>query len=486
MAALSVLRFALVGASSIAVLGVRKTRSSRSEISASSNNAVNPQGSSMAFVHLFEWKWDDIAKECEEFLGPKGYTAVQVSPPQEHKTGSQWWTRYQPVSYNIISRSGDEAAFRNMTARCKAAGVGIYADGVINHMAAGAGMGVGGTSYSNRNFPGTYSPDDFHHDHGNKFSNCGVNDYRNKWNVQYCDLVSLPDLCTSCDYVQTRIGQYINYLRGLGIAGFRVDAAKHIDAGELAGILGKIGGGLYSFLEVIGHSGEGVTPEMYYHLSDITEFNYAMKVAENFQDPGKLQYLSSFGESWGLMPTDLGVTFIDNHDTQRGHAGEAALTHKNGALYRIANVFMLAHPYGYPKVMSSYYFSNTDAGPPSQRVHENGLNCFWGKPWVCEHRWPEIANMVAWRRSAGDAWVENWESHGGSRISFCRNRAACVLINREEYDWQSSVSVSMPDGQYCNVQVSDGPNCPKVRVQGGRVSVKVPGMDAVAFHVGKQ
>ena len=23
------------------------------------------------FVHLFEWKWSDIAAECERFLGPK-------------------------------------------------------------------------------------------------------------------------------------------------------------------------------------------------------------------------------------------------------------------------------------------------------------------------------------------------------------------------------------------------------------------------------
>lgn len=29
-------------------------------------------------VHLFEWKFDDIAKECERFLGPAGYAAVQV------------------------------------------------------------------------------------------------------------------------------------------------------------------------------------------------------------------------------------------------------------------------------------------------------------------------------------------------------------------------------------------------------------------------
>ena len=30
-------------------------------------------------VHLFEWKWTDIAAECERFLGPNGFCGVQVS-----------------------------------------------------------------------------------------------------------------------------------------------------------------------------------------------------------------------------------------------------------------------------------------------------------------------------------------------------------------------------------------------------------------------
>lgn len=29
-------------------------------------------------VHLFDWKYDDIGKECEQFLGPNGYAGVQV------------------------------------------------------------------------------------------------------------------------------------------------------------------------------------------------------------------------------------------------------------------------------------------------------------------------------------------------------------------------------------------------------------------------
>ena len=52
-------------------------------------------------VHLFEWHWDTIAAECENFLGPHKFAAVQVSPPMENrivplKNGDRpWWERYQ-------------------------------------------------------------------------------------------------------------------------------------------------------------------------------------------------------------------------------------------------------------------------------------------------------------------------------------------------------------------------------------------------------
>lgn len=32
-----------------------------------------------AIVQLFEWKWTDIARECERFLAPRGFAGVQVS-----------------------------------------------------------------------------------------------------------------------------------------------------------------------------------------------------------------------------------------------------------------------------------------------------------------------------------------------------------------------------------------------------------------------
>ena len=115
------------------------------------------------FVQMFEWRWTDLARECEEHLGPAGYQAVQTSPPQEHIQGPQWWTRYQPVSYLVESRSGTREEFADMVARCKAAGVDVYADAIVNHMAdVGTGTGVAGSEYTEFSYPVPYGYDDFH------------------------------------------------------------------------------------------------------------------------------------------------------------------------------------------------------------------------------------------------------------------------------------------------------------------------------------
>ncbi len=38
----------------------------------------NSKNGRTAIVHLFEWRWDDIAAECERYLGPNGFGGVQV------------------------------------------------------------------------------------------------------------------------------------------------------------------------------------------------------------------------------------------------------------------------------------------------------------------------------------------------------------------------------------------------------------------------
>lgn len=431
-----------------------------------------------ANVQLFEWSWADVANECEVFLGPKGYKGVQVSPPQDHIQGSQWWTRYQPVTYNLISRSGDEAAFKSMVSRCVAANVTVIVDSVINHMAAGSGTSIGGAKYGSRQYP-FYSPNDFHHYDNNVNANCQVTNYTDKHNVQYCDLVGLPDLMTSSSYVQSQIVGYLKKLYSLGVRGLRIDAAKHQDANELSGIIKALPSDMIVGQEVIGSPGEAVQPSMYFGLGQVSEFYYADYLDDNIIPENKMKYLQSFGESWGLMPDKYADVFLDNHDTQRN--GRARLTYKNGDLYTFANIFMLAWPYGNARVMSSYYFTDTDQGPPGVGVN-NGANCNNGKDWVCEHRRTPIANMVAWRNTAGTAEIANWQVGSDNQIAFSRGGAAFIAMNRGSSTWQAKLKAGIPSGSnYCNIIKS---GCETVSVDAdGYVSVSVPPLSAVAIHV---
>lgn len=124
-------------------------------------------------VHLFEWKWNDVAAECERFLGPMGYAGVQVSPPNENAVilspNRPWWERYQPVSYRLETRSGTEEEFKGMVSRCNKMGVRIYVDAVINHMTGSAvnGKGTGGSAFSGGNF--SYPDVGFNSTHFNKY-----------------------------------------------------------------------------------------------------------------------------------------------------------------------------------------------------------------------------------------------------------------------------------------------------------------------------
>ena len=119
----------------------------------------NFQPGHSGIVQLFEWHWETIADECENFLGPKKVGGVQISPPNENRIvdNRPWWERYQPVSYILTTRSGNRTEFRDMIRRCHAVGVNIYADLIINHMAVCCekGTGTAGSSYNtaNINFP---------------------------------------------------------------------------------------------------------------------------------------------------------------------------------------------------------------------------------------------------------------------------------------------------------------------------------------------
>ncbi|MEV7500635.1 alpha-amylase family protein [Streptomyces sp. NPDC093018] len=417
---------------------------------------------------LFEWNYASVARECTSTLGPAGYGFVQVSPPEEHIQGSQWWTSYQPVSYKIAGRLGDRTTFKNMISTCHTAGVKVVVDTVINHMTAGSGTGTGGTQYTKYNYPGVYADSDFHTCRTN------ISNYQDRSNVQNCELSGLADLDTGAEHVRATIAGYMNDLLSLGADGFRIDAAKHIAAADLANIKSRLTNpGVYWKQEVIYGAGEAVQPTEYTGNGDVQEFRYGYDLKRVFNSE-KLAYLNNFGEGWGYLPSNVAGVFVDNHDTERNGA---TLNYKDGANYTLANVFMLAWPYGSPDINSGYEWSDTDAGPPN-----NGqVNACWQDGWKCQHAWPEIKSMVAFRNATHGQAVSNWWDDGDNLIAFGRGSKGYVVINHEGATASRSFQTSLPAGTYCNVQ-----NNTTVTVNStGWFTASVAPNTALAIYAGK-
>jgi alpha-amylase len=455
------------------------------------------------FVHLFEWPWPSIAAECENVLGPAGVKAVQVSPPQEHSItpSHDWSERYQPVSYSLErSRSGTEAQFQNMVNRCASVGVGIYVDAVINHMTnfPSPGTGSNGTAYTKYDYPGIWSTGNFH-------PACTIDSYQDAAQVQDCELLSLPDLDTGQPGVRQRLAEYLIALARMGVAGFRIDAAKHIQQVELDDIINRASATLtaegrpipYLFLEVAGSGGgEAVLPPQYFGVgyssggaADITEFK-VIGVGDKFRKVGgqSLSQLnpngptgSRFGETaWGLLPADKAVVFLQNHDTQR----TCGIGYQHGDAFRLANVWMLAQPYGYPSILSGYAFQcgTEDSLGPASDV--NGwtlpVSCMndWAtaksQQWICEHRDPYIRNMVRFRKAVAGEPLSAWWDNGTNAIAFSRGGKGFVAINGETTAITQAVATTVADGAYCDLLTGGlvGRSCAgtSVTVKGGNVT----------------
>uniref|UniRef100_A0A914W7E2 Alpha-amylase n=1 Tax=Plectus sambesii TaxID=2011161 RepID=A0A914W7E2_9BILA len=476
-------------------------------------------------VHLFEWKWTDIANECESFLQHFGYGAVQVSPPNEHITVVQnndmpWWIRYQPVSYQLSSRSGSSQEFADMVNRCNNVGVRIIVDIVLNHMV-GVGQksgqnGVGSSGPSSfdgtdniESFPGVpYGSGDTndarcHHD-------IDGSDYQNNANnVRECRLVGLLDLNQGSSYVQGKMVDYLNSLIDMGVAGFRADAAKHMWPNDLKAIFDAtknlrsdiFGQNQRAFIvqEVIDQGGEATHWDEYILNGRYTNFNYGAAVSRAAKGQSNWNGLTTLGPGYGGYGNgddhDV-LAFIDNHDNQRDD-NTAVVTYKDGDRYKLAVAYMLAWTYGYPRVMSSYSFTDHNQGPPNNGAG-NGFStrgpsfngdqtCNPNSGWVCEHRWPEIRAMALFRSACQGAAVSDLMTDN-QRIAFAREFKGYFALNSGSGNWQFSGQTTLAAGTYCDVYSGalNGGSCTGASItvgSDGRASFNVPQSRAIAIHV---
>ncbi|XP_052436227.1 amyAc_bac_euk_AmyA and Aamy_C domain-containing protein isoform X3 [Carassius gibelio] len=484
----------------------------------------NMKNGRTSIVHLFEWRWADIAQECERYLAPNGYGGVQISPASEHVKLSNpwhpWWQRYQPIGYNLCSRSGTEAELKDMIARCNNVGVNIYVDVVINHMCKsihgeGTPSSCGSKFNGNKeDFPSVpYSYLDFN-DAKCKTGSGHIENYLDIYQVRDCRLEDLLDLALEKDYVRGKLAEYLNKLIDLGVAGFRVDACKHMWPGDLTNVYGRLktlntkwfpsGTKPFIYQEVIDLGGEPIKASEYYGLARVTEFKHSAKLGTVVRkwDGEKLSYLKNWGEGWGFMPSDRGLVFVDNHDNQRGHGagGASVLTFWDSRLYKIATGLMLAHPYGVTRVMSSYRWDrkivngkdeNDWMGPPSfsdgsTKPVPINPDSTCGDNWVCEHRWRQIRNMVIFRNVVSGQPLSNWWDNGNNQIAFSRGSKGFIVINNDDWALNVTLNTGLPMGTYCDVISGDksGGSCTGKQVSvgsDGRATFSISNTDEDPF-----
>ena len=337
---------------------------------------------------LWEWNWNSIAKECS-VLADLGYDGVQVAPPQnslkrtsgdaETPTIHPWWEVYQPVTYDLTSRMGNEAEFRAMVKACRKEGVKVYVDTVINHMTGQGNTSYGGQTWTPYNYPDVpYVPSDFHFNTGEcSSSDGGIQDFNNKNQVFKCNLVGLEDLRTGTDKVQEELAGYLNKLLRYGVSGFRVDAAKHIGQDDLDAIYSRLnrtkdGVKPYWALEVF-QGGPGLLdPQAFTKSGDVLGLEGARQIQQSFKSYpaehiGSLAVLEVFGAGSGLTKGSKTMSFVTNHDTDR-NPGEY-LGHKDEATFILANAWLLAHGYGSPQIFSSFKWNDRADSPPDKERH---------------------------------------------------------------------------------------------------------------------
>ncbi len=460
---------------------------------------LNPKDTS---VQLFHWKWKDVAKECRAWIGPQGYGAVQVSPPTAAARKGAWWDIYQPVNhFSFTSRMGNLSEFQSMIQSCHAAGVRVYVDVVANHMAAGSGTATDGSKYDAATLSYPYqNARDFH-------AACDIdgNDYGspgNGHNVQFCRLVGLPDRATENFSTQAQVSLYLNRLVLMGVDGVRFDAAKHMPAADIQAFLKYTlkttwyGEPLWVTQEVI-PDGNAVR-ENYFAAGTINEFKftYAMKAMlrnEYSQGLAQIQQImgtpGNWGGTWGFVPSDKATVFVNNWDTER-NGGSLNASNRTGGpndtwytrRYQLANVLMMAWPYGHAQVHSGFNFTNTDQDAPAQSAFGTDGQPVQDGSWDFVHRMPSVSNMVKFRSLVVGTGIDQFTAGNINQIAFNRGAKGFVALNNDRGDWNLNFTTQLAPGRYCNI-VHGGVNGSKtgctadmvVVAANGAVSLSIPG-----------
>lgn len=292
------------------------------------------QGSNV--LHCFDWSYNSIKANLND-IKAAGYTAVQTSPVQPPKDYSsswtdqsgQWWKLYQPIDIAVADGNswlGTKSELKSLCESAEKLGIKVVVDIVANHMANINGDGNKMSDISQQVSSTLRNNSDYWH-----LNDIWANDDSRYTITQ--GSIGEPDLNTGNSYIQQRYKSLLVELIGLGVDGFRFDAAKHIELPTDSGCSSQF------WPTVINGSQSSTSNNIYYYGeilntagTDISNYTKYMSITDNYSGDRALVAAnnnnaselanSSYAKGAGASKS---VLWVESHDTYMGESGSAGL-----------------------------------------------------------------------------------------------------------------------------------------------------------------
>lgn len=444
-----------------------------------------PVAQSAAILHAFNWTYEEVGNRAAE-IANLGYKKVLVAPPlKSNRDNCAWWARYQPQDYRVIDHClGNTESFKNMITALSANNVETYADVVINQMANERFNSVifpgqealndyaQSSEYWQRQrlfgdlANGLFDASDFH----SEFCISSYNDWYQSMNGRICGAPpdrGLPDMSPN-NWVRQQHRNYLQALKDMGVTGFRVDAAKHMEIWHINAIFtAEIKRGMHVFGEIIvdDRAGQNASYDKflqpYLQNTDHSAYDFPLfkTIREAFAPSGSLTALTNPVAWGGAISGPRAVTFAITHDIPTNDGFRYQIMNPRDE--HLAYAFILGRQDGAPLILSD----KTGVG--------NGR-------WFDDYKQQDIVAMLNFHNRVDGESQEVLHADDCS-IIFRRGKQGLVGINK--CGQEKTVDINTHDRFLWFRNYVDTFSNEQFNITNGNLTVRIPSRSARMWYV---
>jgi len=183
----------------------------------------SPHGGNL--LHVWNMSFVEIMNHIP-YIAAAGFNTIQTSPigasiDTNNEGRRPWWVLYQPTYFTIGNHLGTEAEFREMTRLAASYGIHVIVDAIPNHTTSTWTLI---DPYLRDHYPPLFHSRPRNTPWGNRITN-----WYDREEFVRGNLLGLWDLYTGNPYFQALYMEFLGQIIDAGAAGFRYDAAHHIE-----------------------------------------------------------------------------------------------------------------------------------------------------------------------------------------------------------------------------------------------------------------